>query len=346
MKVLVTGGAGYIGSTVASACLDIGAVPIILDDLSAGRAEFLRDRISFCGDIADGDLIGRIFREHPDICATIHCAAQVIVAESVADPIAYYRTNVSKSVDLMEHLLSNGCSRVLLSSSAAIYAASAQGWVDEESPLGPASPYARTKAVLETALQDFADAYRLRVLSLRYFNPIGADPKLRTGLQTVSPTHVLGKLIESQMTGRPFEITGVDWPTRDGTGIRDYIHVWDLAEAHVAGLLAFDRVLPAGSAGRYDAVNLGTGRGTTVRELIAAFEEVAGCRLDVVEAPPRPGDVAGCYTRDGKAVRLLNWRSRFDIRDGIRHSLEWNRHRHHVLLGEARDQLVQPRRKR
>jgi len=331
MKVLITGGAGYIGSTVASACLDRGVVPVILDDLSTGRREFVEGRLFYAGDIADAPLLDRIFAEHPDIEATIHCAARIVVPESVRDPIGYYRANVVKTVDLVEHLLRNGCRRVIFSSSASMYAPTGQGWVDESSPLAPSSPYARTKAILEMALEDFTRAYDLRVLSLRYFNPIGADPLLRTGLQNPNPTHVLGKLIEAHATGTPFRLTGVRWDTRDGSAIRDYIHVWDLAEAHVAGLLAFDRVLPADRPERYEVVNVGTGRGTTVRELVAAFQEVVGRELTVVEAEPRPGDVLGCYTGSQKAATVLGWRARFPIVDAIRHSLEWDAVREKVL---------------
>src|SRR5262249_34139560 len=167
---------------------------------------------------------------------------------------------------------------------ASMYAPTPQGWVDERSPIAPSSPYARTKAVVEMALEDFTRAYPLRVLSLRYFNPIGADPRLRTGLQTPNPTHVLGKLIEAYATGVPFRLTGTHWDTRDGSGIRDYIHVWDLAQAHLAGLLRFDEAV---ASQPYQVVNLGTGVGTTVRELITAFEQVVGAPLATVETGPR-----------------------------------------------------------
>jgi UDP-glucose 4-epimerase len=331
MKVLITGGAGYIGSTIGSACLDRGLVPVVVDDLSTGRKEFVVDRPFYHGDIADGQLVDRVFAEHPDIGATIHCAARIVVPESVVDPVGYYRNNVAKTVELVDHLLRNDCRRLIFSSSASMYAPSPRGWVDEASPLEPTSPYARTKAVLETAFADFARAYDLRVLSLRYFNPIGADPRMRTGLQIPNPTHVLGKLIEAWTTGQPFRITGTTWNTRDGSAIRDYVHVWDLAEAHVAGLLGFDEVLPPGAADGYEVVNLGTGQGTTVRELVAAFEQVIGQSLSTVEAGPRPGDVPGCYTGSAKAATLLGWRARFELTDGIRHSLEWDGIRDRVL---------------
>ena len=156
--------------------------------------------------------------------------------------------------------------------------------VDEDSAIDPQSPYARTKAVCEAMFADIAAAQPIRVLSLRYFNPVGADPKMRTGLQLARPTHALGKMIQAQQEGIPFVITGTDWPTRDGTGLREYVHVWDLAAAHVAALTRFD-ALPGPAA----AINLGTGTGTTVRELLAAFNRVAARPVAVREAGRRPG---------------------------------------------------------
>jgi UDP-glucose 4-epimerase len=233
VKVLITGGAGYIGSTVASACSDAGIVPVILDSLVTGRREFTAGRAFYHGDICDGPLVDRIFADHPDIYAVIHCAALIVVADSVVDPVGFYRANVVKSLDFVGHLLRNGCRRLVFSSSASIYKASEDLTVDEDSAIDPQSPYARTKAVCEAMFADIAAAEPLRMLSLRYFNPIGADPKVRTGLQLRRPTHALGKMIQALDEDVPFVITGTDWPTRDGSGIRDYIHVWDLATAHV-----------------------------------------------------------------------------------------------------------------
>jgi UDP-glucose 4-epimerase len=230
---------------------------------------------------------------------------------------------VSKSLDLAEHLVRNGCRRLVYSSSAAIYAPTATARVDESSPIAPVSPYARTKAMVEELLADIAIAHDLRIISLRYFNPIGADPKMRTGLQLAEPSHALGKLIEAYHNGRPFRITGVDWPTRDGSGIRDYVHVWDLAEGHVRAITEFDRV---GSAAGFEAINLGTGQGTTVRELVAGFEDVVGEPLVVQEAPRRPGDVLGCYAATDKARAVLGWQSRLSLAEGIRHAIDWRTH--------------------
>ncbi len=329
MKVLIAGGAGFIGSTIASACLDAGITPVIVDNLVTGRREFTEGRISYEGDISDGALIGKVFAEHPDITAAIHCAALIVVPESVSRPIHYYRENVSKTLEFAAALIEQGCRRLIFSSSAAIYQPGDDHTVDEQSALEPLSPYARTKAMVEQMLADVAAAHDLNVLSLRYFNPIGADPSLRTGLQLPSPSHALGKIISAYDAGQPFTITGTDYPTRDGTGIRDYIHVWDLAQAHLAALDRFDQVLADGHGHR--AINLGTGTGTTVRELVAAFESAAGVSLPVVEVERRPGDTVGAYTRSGLAAELLGWRPRLSIEQGIRDSLRWSAKRPEVL---------------
>jgi UDP-glucose 4-epimerase len=326
VKVLIAGGAGYIGSTVASACSDAGIVPVILDSLVTGRREFTAGRVVYEGDIADGPLVDRLFAEHPDIYAVVHCAALIVVPDSVADPVGYYRANVTKSLEFAAHLLRNGCGRLIFSSSAAIYRAGEDLTVDEGSAIDPQSPYARTKAVCEAMFADIAAAEPLRVVSLRYFNPIGADPKMRTGLQLRRPTHALGKMIQARKEGVPFVITGTDWPTRDGSGIRDYIHVWDLATAHVAALTRFD-TLP----GPVIAINLGTGTGTTVRELLGMFNRVSYRPIPAREAGRRPGDTAGAYTRTGRAARLLGWRPQYDITEGICHSLQWAAIRAEIL---------------
>jgi UDP-glucose 4-epimerase len=331
VKVLIAGGAGFIGSTITSACLDAGIEPVVLDNLVTGRAEFTAGRVFYEGDIADGALIDRIFAEHPDIDAVVHAAALIVVPDSVSEPLRYYRENVSKSVEFIEHVVRHGCTRYLFSSSASIYRPGDDFAVDEASAVEPLSPYARTKAVMEWVLEDTAAATDLRAISLRYFNPIGADPKMRTGLQTPKPTHVLGKLITAYETGEEFFITGTDWPTRDGSGIRDFIHVWDLAQAHVQALRRFDQVLPAGGGRSYDVINLGTGSGTTVRELVAAFLAVVDRPLTVVETGPRPGDSVGSYTRSTRAREQLGWTPEFTVEDGIRHSLEWNARRPDVL---------------
>ncbi|WDZ85079.1 UDP-glucose 4-epimerase GalE [Micromonospora cathayae] len=322
MKVLVTGGAGFIGSTVASALLDGGHVPVILDDLSTGRESFTAGRAFYRGDIADRRLVDRIFTEHPDISATVHCAGVIVVPESVRQPLRYYRENLAKTIALVDHLAGNGCRRVLFSSTAALYRPGADFGVDETSPVDPTSPYARSKALVEQVLADAAAAGEVTAVALRYFNPIGADPQLRTGLQIRDPSHALGRMIEAWFGGEKFCVTGVDWPTRDGTAIRDYVHVWDLAEAHVAALTRFDEVA-ATEPNRLVAVNVGTGTGTTVRELLAAFEQFTGEPFPYRETGPRPGDTAGVFNRSRRGQELLRWRPRYGIADAIGHALRW-----------------------
>ncbi|CAM5663905.1 UDP-glucose 4-epimerase GalE [Streptomyces spiroverticillatus] len=167
-----------------------------------------------------------------------------------------------------------------------------------------------------------------KVVSLRYFNPIGADPQLRTGLQLRKPSHALGAMIDTHRSGGTFHITGTDWPTRDGSGVRDYVHVWDLALAHVAALRRFDTVT---ASDPYRVINLGTGNGTTVRELVTAFEQVTGEPLNVAEAGPRPGDTAGAYTSSTRAYDLLGWKPTLSVEEGIRDSLRWVEKRDEVL---------------
>ena len=337
-EVLITGGAGYIGATVASACIDAGITPVLLDNLSTGRVEFTVGRAFYEGDIEDGAIIDRIFEEHPAITTVVHCGALIVVPDSVAEPLAYYRENVSKTIRLLGHLDRNGCHRFLFSSSASLYAPAADFSVDEQSAVDPTSPYARTKLVVEMILDDLARAGAIDVVSLRYFNPIGADPQLRTGLQTALPTHVLGKLITAHRLGEPFFITGVDWPTRDGSGIRDYIHIWDLARAHVAAIERFDQLIATlpdhhGSM----VLNLGTGTGTTVREIVETFRDVVGPTFEVGEAPPRDGDTIGCFTRNDRAVELLGWTPELSIEQGIRDSLAWAEKRSSVLVDDEMD---------
>ncbi len=329
MKILIAGGAGFIGSTVGSACLDAGIHPVILDSLVTGRREFTEGRDFYEGDIADGALVDRVFADHPDIAAVVHCAALIVVPDSVADPVGYYRANVAASLEFIAHLLRNGCDRLIFSSSAAVYGTPDDFRVTEESPLEPVSPYARTKAVCEGMFADIAATLPIRVLSLRYFNPIGADPKMRTGLQLRRPTHALGMMIGAWEKGVPFDVTGTDYPTRDGSGLRDYVHVWDLAAAHVRAIGAFDAVLPPGAASA--VINLGSGNGTTVRELLAAFNSVVDTPVASRDMPRRPGDVPGGYASGERAARLLDWRPQYTVVEGVRHSLEWIGHRDRML---------------
>lgn len=334
MKYLITGGAGYIGSTICSALEDAGHTPIILDSLITGRKEFTRNRIFYKADVADTKAVEKIFTEHPDIQATVHCAALIVVPESVTQPYDYYQDNVSKSIEFFHTLHRFGCDRVVFSSSAALYDIVPGFMVTEEAPIKASSPYSRTKLMMEMVLKDFCSAYGMKGIALRYFNPIGADPKMRSGIHVKEPTHVLGKLVDTAQGKQPvFQITGTHFPTRDGTGIRDYIHVWDLARAHVNAVTQFDEVFKrAGNpTSNYLVINLGTGRGVTVRELVTAFEKVYGEKINKKETGPRPGDVAGAYTNADTAKRLLGWEAELPIEQGISDALKW---------GELRDKIL------
>src|SRR4051794_24070716 len=331
MKVLVTGGAGYIGSITAKALEEAGHTPVILDSLLSGPRVFVGDRIFYEGDIADRALLRRVVEEHPDLDATIHMAARIVVPESVEKPYDYYKDNVAKSLELFDELNALGKPRVLFSSSASLYATKEEFEVTEQDPLDPPSPYARTKRMMEEILRDMAAATDLRAIILRYFNPVGSDPDLETGIYAKEPSHVLGQLVMAARGQKDsFTITGTEHPTRDGTGIRDYIHVWDLAKAHVRAVERFDDVIE--TVGEPSVIiNVGTGHGVTVRELIAAFETVFGREVPISEAPPRPGDAVGAFANVDRSHRLLDWHTELSLEDAIASALAWGEKRQEIL---------------
>ncbi|GKX68396.1 UDP-glucose 4-epimerase GalE [Inconstantimicrobium mannanitabidum] len=326
MKILITGGAGYIGSTICSALEDKGHTPIILDSLINGRVEFTKNRIFYKGDIADEALLETIFKEHNDIACTIHCAALIIVPESIEHPFEYYTENVSKSIKLFKKLNELGCNKIVFSSSASVYDDVENFMVTEKSKVNPRSPYARTKYMMEMVLEDFCKAYNMKGISLRYFNLIGADPNMRSGMYNSNPSHILGKLV-SVYNGREeqLKITGVNWATRDGSGIRDYIDIWDLANAHVLAVENFEKAFEkCGIDTPYLTINLGTGEGVTVKELVNSFERVTGTTLNKVETEPRFGDVGGAYANIDLANKLLNWTPEVSVDESILKALKWD----------------------
>ena len=331
MKVLITGGAGYIGAVTARALEQAGHVPVILDSLLSGPRQFVEGRVFYAGDVADRHLVARILAEHPDLACTIHMAARIVVPESVAQPYTYYRDNVAKSLELFDALAHHGKPDIVFSSSASVYAPADGFEVWEDSALAPPSPYARTKQVMEMVLRDLAAATELRAIMLRYFNPIGADPELTAGVHVREPSHVLGQLTRVALGQQEaFTLTGTDLPTRDGTGVRDYVHVWDIAQAHVAAVERFDAVLAKEQAPT-TVINVGTGESVTVRELIAKFESVFGRSVPLREAPPRPGDSVGAYANVDKARDLLGWTAAHTIEEGISSALAWAEKRHEIL---------------
>lgn len=337
MKVLVTGGAGYIGSTTCSALEDAGHTPIVLDSLITGPAAFVQGRTFYEGRVGDRALLQRVFDEHPDITATLHFAARIVVSESVAQPGLYYQENVVESLILFETLQAMGQSRVVFSSSASLYDSPPNFCVTEDSPLRPLSPYARSKWMNEMMLEDICRASALRGLALRYFNPIGADPQARSGPYQKEATHILGRLMAAIQGGPPaFSVTGTDYSTRDGTGLRDYVHVWDLALAHVAAVERFDQVFErARAAGNespvYLSINVGTGTGVTVRELVTAFQEVFPAGFTVQDAPRRPGDSAGAYADTTRAREWLGWEPRHTTTQALASLEAWQEVRDIVL---------------
>ncbi|MEU0314085.1 UDP-glucose 4-epimerase GalE [Nocardioides sp. NPDC006273] len=331
MKILITGGAGYLGSVTAKALETAGHTPVILDSLLVGPRRYAEGRIFYEGDVADRALLRRIVEEHPDLGATIHMAARIVVPESVALPYEYYRDNVAKSLELFDELTTLGKTRLVFSSTASLYALKPELEVREDDPVEPTSPYARTKRMMEQALEDMAAASDLRAIILRYFNPIGADPDLESGYHLRDATHLVPILAQTALGERDsFTITGIDHPTRDGTGVRDYLHAWDLAKAHVRAVERFDSVLKTtGETSTY--INIGAGDGVTVREMIAAVERVVGRPIPTTEAPPRPGDAVGAFANADKALELLGWKAESTLDEAVASALAWAEKRKDVL---------------
>ena len=327
MKVLLTGGAGYIGSVTAAALEAAGHVPVILDSLVVGKRALVGERPFYEGDIADRGLLCQIAADHPDIECTLHFAARTVVGESMERPYLYYRENFAKTLELADELAALGIHRLVFSSSASVYASSSGDGVEETDALAPQSPYARSKLMAEGALQDLAEATSLRVVTLRYFNPIGAAPDLSAGSHVADPTHVLGRLMAAARgRSNEFTITGTDYATRDGTGVRDYVHVWDVARAHVATVEGFDGAIERADR-PWTIFNVGTGRGMTVRELVQVVEGELGRELQVREAPARPGDVAGGFAEVAKVRSVLGWSACHSVAEGVASALAWEEQR-------------------
>jgi UDP-glucose 4-epimerase len=313
MRILLTGGAGYIGSHTALAVLAAGHEPVLLDNFSNSRAAVAdsleeiagRPLTIVAGDIRDQRLVRSALQEQR-IDAVIHFAALKAVADSVADPLPYYANNVGGTLALLEAMEATSVRTLVFSSSATVYGEPQRLPIDEEHPTQAVNPYGQTKLACEHILADLARADRgWRVSLLRYFNPVGAHP---SGLIGEDPTGVpnnLMPIVTRVARGKMdrLHVFGTDYPTADGTAIRDYIHVADLAEGHVAALQAL------GGGDPLQLYNLGTGRGTSVLELIAAFEQATGASVPHVADERRPGDVAVVYAATGKAERDLGWRA-------------------------------------
>jgi UDP-glucose 4-epimerase len=320
-NVLVTGGAGYIGSHTAYALLDRGDSVVVLDNLSTGVRALVSEKVDFViGDVADRALLRRLLSEK-GIDAVIHFAGSIVVPESVEQPLRYYANNTFATHGLIEESIAAGITKFVFSSTAAVYGVTDNIPIPEESPVSPTNPYGRSKLMTEWMLEDASRASDLRYVALRYFNVAGADPKGRTGQSTPRATHLIKRAAQASLGRIPhLDIFGTDYSTRDGTGIRDYIHVSDLADAH---LLALD-ALQAGE--RSSIFNCGYGHGTSVREIVSTVEKVSGKPLPVREAPKRAGDVPALVADSTKLRATLNWQPRHDdLEEIVRSALEWER---------------------
>lgn len=322
MSILVTGGCGYIGSHLVHALVDEGRDVVVLDNLTTGFPWALPQRARLVvGDIGDMDLTDTLFRRW-NVTGIIHFAGSIVVPESVADPLGYYLNNTVKSRALMASAVAAGVPHFIFSSTAAVYGMAADTPVSETTPLAPMSPYGSSKLMTEIMLRDTAAAHPLRYVALRYFNVAGADPKGRTGQSTKGATHLIKVASETALGKRAgMEVFGTDYPTRDGTCIRDYIHVSDLARAHVAALGYLE------GGGPSDVFNCGYGRGFTVLDVLEAVRRVSGKPVPATLSGRRPGDPAAIVAASDKIRARLGWRPELDDLDGIvRHALDWEMH--------------------
>jgi UDP-glucose 4-epimerase len=325
--ILVTGGAGYIGSHVVRQLGERGEQVVILDNLSTGFRESILNGTLVVGDTGDMDLVGRILREH-NIESVLHFAAHTIVPESVSDPLKYYRNNTCNSRNLLESCANANVRHVIFSSTAAVYGMPKGEFASEDTPLAPINPYGTSKLMTEWMLRDLAAATALRHVSLRYFNVAGCDPEGRIGQSTLNAT-LLTKVACEHAVGKRASISifGTDYATPDGTGVRDYIHVEDLASAH---LKALDYLRNNGAS---VTLNCGYGHGYSVRQVLDAVQRISGVQLNLKEQPRRAGDPPSLIAATTRIREVLGWTPRFDDLDAIvRTALNWEK----KLAGKAR----------
>ena len=322
MTILVSGGAGYIGSHMVLDLLETGEEIVVFDDLSTGFPWLVPQGVTLVeGDIGDKALLSRVIADH-QIDAIAHFAAKIVVPDSMSDPLGYYLNNTSKARTLIEAAVDGGVKQFIFSSTAAVYGETREMPVTEESPPAPVSPYGRSKLMVEWMLEDASRAYGLNAMILRYFNVAGADPKGRSGQATPRATHLIKTAAEAA-TGRRagMSIFGTDYETPDGTCIRDYIHVSDLARAHV---LALDYLR---SGGKGTVINCAYGHGSSVREVIDTVKKISGVDFPVTLDDRRPGDPPEIVATGEKIRSLLGWQPRFDHLDTIvTHALAWEQH--------------------
>jgi UDP-glucose 4-epimerase len=329
MSVLVTGGAGYIGGHMTLGLLDAGEKVVVLDDLSTGFDWAVPEPARLVlGDTGDAGLVARLIEEH-EVDAIAHFAAKIVVPDSVSDPLGYYLNNTSNARTLIEAAIKGGVKNFIFSSTAAVYGETSSEPVSEETPLAPISPYGRSKLMVEWILEDAAHAYDFRYVALRYFNVAGADPEGRLGQSTPNATHLIKRGVQTALGMYPsMELFGQDYPTRDGTCIRDYIQVTDLIDAHRRAL----SYLRGG--GESVVCNCGYGHGQTVKEVVDVVKRVSGVDFKVILSPRRAGDPAAIVARADRAKRVLGWRpTRDNLDDIVRQAFDWERRLHNRRPG-------------
>lgn len=332
-SILVTGGAGYIGSHTCKALASAGFRPITFDNLMCGNRWAVRWGPFVHGDLSDRSFVEEVIRRHK-IEAVIHFAAYAYVGESMQDPGKYFQNNVVNTANLLQALKATGVGQVVFSSTCATYGVPDRIPIREDHATKPVNPYGESKLFIERALHWYGVSHGLRSVSLRYFNAAGADPHGEIGESHDPETHLIPLVIQTALGDHPYiEIFGTDYPTADGTAIRDYIHVTDLAEAHVQSLMYLL------NGGESTTLNLGTGRGHSVREVIAAVEEVSGSSLPVIEAARRPGDPPILVADATKSGKVLHWSPHLSTLERIVETAwQW-----HERAPSTRDTVREPR---
>ncbi len=316
--VLVSGGAGYVGSHVCLRLAEAGFLPVVYDNLSNGHAAFVQWGPLEVGDIRDGARLDQVMAAHKPV-AVLHFAASIEVGESVRHPGPFYENNVAGAISLIEAARRAGIEAFVFSSTCATYGDPVKVPMDETHPQAPLNPYGRSKLMVEQILADLSRYNGFRSTALRYFNAAGADPEGRIGERHHPETHAIPLAILAAMDpGRSFKILGTDYPTPDGTAVRDYIHVLDLADAHV---LALKRLLAGGES---DVFNLGTGTGTSVKQLLEAIRWASGSNFDPETAPRREGDAPMLVADNAKARAELGWTPQYDLRAIVKSAWDWH----------------------
>ncbi len=318
-RVLVTGGAGYIGSHAVRALLAEGHAAVVLDDLSAGHAESVAAGVPLVqARVHDRAIVTSILQEHA-IDAVMHFAAWLSVPESVRDPLGYYENNVAGSLALLDAMAESGVRRLVFSSTCAVYGEPSTVPITETEFTRPINAYGETKLAVERALSHVERANGLRWIALRYFNAAGAHPDGTMGEDHSPEIHLIPRAIDAATGGAPLQVFGQDYPTPDGTCLRDYIHVGDLAGAHVCALRALDSGVASG------AFNAGTGRPHSVKQVIDTVSAVVGSPVRWTPAPRRPGDPAALYASSSRLQRELGWTPRYaDLELIVRHAWQWH----------------------